>query len=68
MANIVVPTKTQCHSGGDICCTYIVMCVLVGDTKVKVKVTLEQTTKAHGGEKRNCFTLSLTSALDEVGG
>jgi hypothetical protein len=36
--------------------------------KVKVKFTLEQAKKTRGGEKRYSSTLSLTSALDGVGG
>jgi hypothetical protein len=36
--------------------------------KVKVKVTLEQPTKAQRGEYRYISTLSLTSALNEGGG
>jgi hypothetical protein len=36
--------------------------------QVKVKFTLEQATKAHRGDWRYGCTLSLTSALDGVGG
>jgi hypothetical protein len=36
------------------------------EVQVKVKFTLEQATKAHRGS-RGITTLSLTSALDEVG-
>jgi hypothetical protein len=40
----------------------------VAKVKVKVKVTLEQATKAQRGSRRGTTTLSLTSALDVVGG
>ena len=35
---------------------------------IKLKFTLEQVTKAHRREQRYSSTLSLTSALDGVGG
>jgi hypothetical protein len=43
----------------------IIPCINI--IKVKVKVTLEQATKAQRGEQRYSSTLSLTSALDGVG-
>jgi len=36
--------------------------------KIKVTYTLEEATNAQRGEQRYSFTLSLTSALDGVGG
>jgi hypothetical protein len=39
-----------------------------GQVKVKVKFTLEQATKAQSGSRGTALPLSLTSALDGVGG
>jgi hypothetical protein len=48
MANVAIQTKPSAF--GIVTYTNIVMCLLLGDRKVKAKVTLEQTTKSRRGE------------------